>query len=321
MSSLTPDPKSQKTMLESLSDYDHMNVQFLPDNPAMHRKLANLVEKRRALKTQVNHHHNPLIHGLPSEIASHIFTLYVESINDYFLSDNPYDKAHWSPPLLLAAFCKTWREIAFATPRLWACVNILLSDFDYLGLQAELVKQWLDRSGELPLSINLFTDFPKRGQVKFPEYCLPSLDVLRQYVHRWRSLTLFSDMHYNRYLIGDLKRAPMLKTLRLKPVLYCNASFSLLETPSLRQLEINYSVSISNVYVQWDILTFFESYRSLADDVLCSAKRLVTGRFHHVDQTSIEEFIHEPPTRVIHTSLKICILAPRKTSMLHIYPN
>ncbi|KAF8956696.1 hypothetical protein BDZ97DRAFT_2079667 [Flammula alnicola] len=316
MSSTAPDPICRQTMLESLSDYHPHSLKCSVSSgaacaklseldAAIDRQLADLLEKRRALKTQVNHHHNPLIHRLPSEIASHVFTLYVESVNERLLSDHPYDKADWSPSLLLASVCKIWREIALATPRLWASANIFLYNSDLRGSQAELVKQWLDRSGQLPLSINLTTGFPGYHRVQEKSF-LPLFYIVRQYSHRWHSLTLYY-VRYNHYIIGDLMQAPMLETIRLFPEYYSiGATFHLPETPSLRHFEINNNILVSDVVVQWDTLTFFECdfiyiYEVLL--ILCSAKRLVTGRFHGVDDNSLEDG-HESAARVTHTSLK-----------------
>ncbi|KAF8961064.1 hypothetical protein BDZ97DRAFT_2077059 [Flammula alnicola] len=326
---MTPSLKSQKTMLQSLSDYDPHECPVSSGQPCdactklaeldaviadiIDRQLAGLIEKRRALKTEVNHYHNPLIHRLPSEIASYIFTLYVESVNDRLLSEEPYDKADSSPPLLLAAVCKTWREIALTTPQLWASANIFLRNSDLRGSQAELVKQWLDRSGQLPLSISLTTDVPDRHRVQ-EESFLPLFDVVRQYAHRWRSLTLYSDMRFNHYIIGDLMQAPMLETIRLFRDYYSSSvvTFHLPETPSLRHFTIN-NISVSDVVLQWDTLTFFEGDLIRVDEmlmILCSAKRLVTGRFHRVDNPP-EDFL-ESAAWVTHTSLKHLHIGSRK---------
>ncbi|KAF8961083.1 hypothetical protein BDZ97DRAFT_1921608 [Flammula alnicola] len=313
--------KSGKIVLESSSNYDSHKCSVSNGQPCGacvklveldaiidHQlvDLVDLLEKRRALKTVINHHHNPLVHRLPCEIASHIFTLYVESVNDLFLSERPSNIADWSPPLLLASVCRTWREIALKIPRLWASANIFLYKSDLRGSQAELVKQWLDRSGQLPLSISLTMALPDHDQVQ-DQFFSRLFDVVRQYSHRWHSLTLYSDICDNHHIIGDLMQAPMLETIRLFPENYSSGSiFRLPETPSLRHFEISSNISVSNVVVQWDNLTYFEGYSNSPDEILTilyAAQRLVTGKFHCVDDTFNEEF-PESAAHVTHTSLK-----------------
>ncbi|KAF8956707.1 hypothetical protein BDZ97DRAFT_2062743 [Flammula alnicola] len=334
---MAPALKYRQAMLESLADYDPHECSVSSTQPcnacaklieldaAIDRQLADLIEKRRALKTQVNHHHSPLIHRLPSEIASHVFTLYVESVNDRLLSKKPFNEADGSPPLLLASVCKTWRETALATPRLWASAHIFLYDSDLQDLKAELVKQWLDRSGQLPLSITLIIDPPEFDRALEKSFSR-LFDIVRQYSHRWHSLTLYCDMRYNHYIIGDLMQAPMLQTICLLPDYYSMGStFHLPETPSLHHFEINSDISLSDVVVQWDNLTYFEGYSNSPGEILTilyAARRLVTGKFHSVRKTSNEGF-PESAAHVTHTSLKhLCISTglndPRLFSLINL---
>ncbi|KAF9009879.1 hypothetical protein BDQ17DRAFT_987110 [Cyathus striatus] len=83
-------------------------------------------------------------------------------------------------PMLLTRICSAWRQIAFATPQLWARIHIVLpitiisnsedkSKEDELKVTSKLqerergVKEWLARSGACPLSISIyeaFTSYP-----------------------------------------------------------------------------------------------------------------------------------------------------------------
>ncbi|KAF8956724.1 hypothetical protein BDZ97DRAFT_2062756 [Flammula alnicola] len=311
------DIKARKIVLESLSNYDPHKCSISNGQPCaacvklveldaiIDHQLVDLLEKRSALKTEINHHHDPLVHRLPCEITSYVFALYVEGVNDHVLYEQPSNKADWSPPLLLASVCRTWREIALKIPRLWASANIFLFRFDLRGSQAELVKQWLDRSGQLPLSISLTMDLPDH---RVQEESFSRLfDVVRQYSHRWHSLTLHSDMRYYRYIIGDLMQAPMLETIRLLPDNHSRGSnFHLPKTPSLRRLVLNENISVSNAVVQWDNLTYFEGHSNSPDEILTilyAAQRLVTGKFRNVKKTSNEGF-PELAAHATHPSLK-----------------
>ncbi|KAF8956697.1 hypothetical protein BDZ97DRAFT_2062726 [Flammula alnicola] len=131
-------------------------------------------------------------------------------------------------------------------------------------------------------------------------------------------------MRYNHYIIGDLVQAPMLETIRLFPEYYSSgATFHLPETPSLRHFEINHNISLSDVVVQWDNLTYFEDCLNSPDDILTilyAARRLVTGRFHNVQKTSNEE-LPESAAHATHTSLKHLFISSRDNPHLFTFIN
>ncbi|KIM42471.1 hypothetical protein M413DRAFT_27218 [Hebeloma cylindrosporum] len=111
-----------------------------------HEKLIEKIHvKRRALRTVMNRNHDHLLHKLPPEIASQIFIQYAYS--------QPSTSHKEYSPFTLGAVCQEWRRLAWATPELW-CSLAIENDYDDLP---QLVAEWLERSGSLPLTIVLDT--------------------------------------------------------------------------------------------------------------------------------------------------------------------
>ncbi|KAL0571041.1 hypothetical protein V5O48_010920 [Marasmius crinis-equi] len=120
-------------------------------------------------------------------------------------------------PLLLTGICRTWREVALNTPTLWNAVHISIPPMlSYRGikkpedmrfsllkaLQAreQGFKQWLDRSGSLPLTLSLHDLHSDEGRdpenqserEKLKEKgCLDFMTMVVGFSRRWRSLSLF----------------------------------------------------------------------------------------------------------------------------------
>jgi hypothetical protein len=116
-------------------------------------KIEKILVKRRALRTVMNENHDPFIYSFPPEIASHIFIQYAPP-------SALFEKDNRGTPLYLGAVCRKWRQLAWATPRLWSS---LLVGFRLRGRYncsnesdlPQLVAEWLERSAILPLTIRL----------------------------------------------------------------------------------------------------------------------------------------------------------------------
>ncbi|KAF5324059.1 hypothetical protein D9611_008344 [Ephemerocybe angulata] len=74
----------------------------------------------------------------------------------------PNHNATFSPadsPVLLTHVSNRWRDVAFSTPRLWSTLHIpLLSRLlDYSSNRMSTIKEWMARSGSVPLSLSFGT--------------------------------------------------------------------------------------------------------------------------------------------------------------------
>ncbi|PPR06075.1 hypothetical protein CVT26_005281 [Gymnopilus dilepis] len=122
--------------------------------------------------------------SLPFEIASFIFEHYIYS---------SLSRQGPCAPLLLGKICRKWRGIAWSTPSLWARLSIYYQHI-MSEMRAELAKEWLSRSGTLPLVIELSSfcddDSCTCTWASMTPKCEQMLEVLIQFSDRWHSLTL-----------------------------------------------------------------------------------------------------------------------------------
>ncbi|PPQ76708.1 hypothetical protein CVT26_004386 [Gymnopilus dilepis] len=116
----------------------------------------------------------------------------------------------------LGAVCHNWRRIAWSSPRLWSSLIIDSSNAVVTDTRIELVKEWIDRSGCLLLSIAwhqpslviqtgfvlLFNDNNAKSLI----------DIMNRHADRWESLNLHLPAGALR--LFDASKASKLSSLR-----------------------------------------------------------------------------------------------------------
>ena len=110
--------------------------------------------KRYDLKRKINQFHSPIVRQLFPDVMSIIFEFCLPNFAEP--STNPS-----SIPLALGSICSRWREIAWSTPGLWSslvvCVSGKLDSHMATTSSIMIAQEWLARSGQLPLSIRIFS--------------------------------------------------------------------------------------------------------------------------------------------------------------------
>ncbi|KAJ6527643.1 hypothetical protein B0H19DRAFT_539518 [Mycena capillaripes] len=99
-------------------------------------------------------------------------------------------------PLLLGRIWKPWRNITLQTPRLWASIHIVVTSLATIPRLIEVVMNWLNRSGALPVEICLLPSKRLRFQTKKTEAPQSRsisllLSALIQTSRRWRNVRFF----------------------------------------------------------------------------------------------------------------------------------
>lgn len=70
-------------------------------------------------------------------------------------------------PLFLCAVCRRWRQIAFSAQELWGELRLQFKRSLKNGYERSLLQQWLERSGDTPLSLGIYRDlyrYPDRSR-------------------------------------------------------------------------------------------------------------------------------------------------------------
>jgi len=124
-------------------------------------------------------------------------------------------------PLLLTRVCGLWRSVALSFPRIWTKLHIPLPGDPRMSpsyvisssraievrcqifsrlmqLRCQAVKEWLGRSGSLPLSLSISYPFGyerSNGSTEDDEVVDPLFQTIRPFASRWRQLDLSMPFH------------------------------------------------------------------------------------------------------------------------------
>ncbi|KAF8959976.1 hypothetical protein BDZ97DRAFT_1367799 [Flammula alnicola] len=245
---------------------------------------AELAQKSSQLCVKINRSHSAIFR-LPPEIIATIFEAYLYGSSYAEFLYQPQDPMKFPPPdctpFLLGAVCKVWRDVAWSTPSLWASITIHV-DFRHVEqpVQTLLTKEWLSRSGKLPLSIRLLDDLPSRNNDIFQ--IRPLIAVINQYSPRWRHLHLDLPICLFPFFrpLGD--QAPILEYMRIEgqdhflndhPANERNANtLRLGAAPRLKCVSIH-RITLRLVDIPWENITRFLGEQSSVSECLQILRR------------------------------------------------
>lgn len=125
---------------------------------------------------------------VPSEIASQILLRAVEDPRDDVVDNGHLHYQVYTRPLELAAVCKYWRYIAFSEPQLWTTLDLRGGSASNWVQPLELLEEWLQRSGQLPLTI--FLVVPLYVDYGVDNRFMSCVKTLCAYSSRWQNLML-----------------------------------------------------------------------------------------------------------------------------------
>ena len=208
--------------------------------------------KRYDLKRKINQSHSPIIRQLPPDALSTIFEFCLPEFTDNQLQVSPYTEEDPSIPLSLGAICSYWRDIAWSTPSLWSSLVVRVKRKHESHIT--IVREWLARSGQLPLSIRIFSEHHGYNAT-----CILALaGIINQYSTRWSDLDLTIPRSYYPHFCPTDNRAPILKSIRFRISCYempQDVEFQL-TCPRLERA----SLSWDPIDIQWDNLTHLTLY-------------------------------------------------------------
>ncbi|KAF8161777.1 hypothetical protein K438DRAFT_1859426 [Mycena galopus ATCC 62051] len=153
------------------------------------RELRELEEARTAVERELHAIPFPVL-KLPAEITAEIFTHCLP----WFIHLDPDEAIDESPdiaPRVFTRVCRTWRDIALTTPRLWSTLAMIFESIPPQAISNPrsvegFIDRWLARAGQCPLSL-VFRD--EGLEVELVHQVLGN--VLRRYSHRLHYLELY----------------------------------------------------------------------------------------------------------------------------------
>lgn len=145
------------------------------------------------------------IYRLPAELLQRVFLFIVNDtsgcpiINTNTSNHRTISLDVASPPLVLARVCHFWRVVAYSTPGVWSRIQVVLTEKAKLKpFLPYFIQCWLDRSGRLPLTLNIidkhwFTSSYSRNYRRIPTAADSRLlDILFSESQRWETVVLSS---------------------------------------------------------------------------------------------------------------------------------
>jgi len=269
----------------------------------LQQKIQELQERRRKLRTKMNANHDPFVLKLPPEVASHIFLLSMGERDAIKVSGDGLPT-----PFLLGAVCRGWRQLARSTPHLWSRLAFeVIPESEKSTIMKSLphlVTDWLERSGGLPLTL----DVSYRGSCDSPpQGSVPVINALNQHSGRWHKVKFRLPSFYLGHLSGtsppqslcDIFISNWWDTVS-------NPMFKMNARPSPMKFTVAY-IPLKAVDISWDRLVHLGVHAIPLDGVLqvirdaplleiCSLSEISTP---HVSETT---FVLHPHLRTLELS-------------------
>ncbi|KZP34242.1 hypothetical protein FIBSPDRAFT_2543 [Athelia psychrophila] len=254
-----------------------------------HAALQNQAEAQLSILSPFRH--------LPDELLSEIFK--------WCLPTNITTVWRTHAPMLVQSICKRWRDVARATPILWASTLNLHLTPRRAHMENPMAEPWLLRAGTLPLTLSLgyCEDILEYHPVPTP---YPAFNMALSQSSRWQTLWLrLSDVMLENFssFRGQL---PLLENLTishhssLRPNDESINTLNFMDAPRLRSLELGSEISKGHLRIPWSNLTELVIGFSGASAVLA-----VLSDCHRLVKCQIRGFRKEhSPLRPLDTRLE-----------------
>ncbi|TFK40354.1 hypothetical protein BDQ12DRAFT_680803 [Crucibulum laeve] len=192
------------------------------------------------------------IRRLPPELLSEIFLHCVQPC-DQFVKPSPKEA-----PMLLGQICASWRTLALSTPRLWSSLELCRTWSSFNGKSsvhdaAALMKLWLERSGQRPLSISIRDDLLEDPTVR---------ELFIRVTPRWQHILIDVPRSVTSPLFSPHEHASQLESVTvrsskgLEPAQVENMSLTLLAAQRLQYFNWdNSELESTPINMAWSALT------------------------------------------------------------------
>ena len=231
--------------------------------------ITKLMAKQRMLASRMNAIHDPFIHKLSPEIGSHIFCLCLPMLDDNEC-DPQDERKEVTRVLRLGAVCQKWHQLAWATPNLWELLYVNIGppmERSLVESLPGLLREWLSRSGMLPLTIFLqqfedgdnspsYTDSPDEFVVKTLEHVTDKIvHIINLHSGQWRNLHLDVAANIPERLCSSIQPNQLFALkLRIEGERSLTQKFVIKSKPSPMHLILHNFVPTS-IDIVWDNIT------------------------------------------------------------------
>ncbi|TFK74618.1 hypothetical protein BDN72DRAFT_833123 [Pluteus cervinus] len=201
----------------------------------MKRKLDHATSRQEEVKQRLAQSQLviPGANTVPMEIWGEILRYCIP--NDEFV--------HWGSngdPKQYGQVCRQWRNVVLSTPCLWASLSLHVLDAK-LAIQQEMLRVWIERSGMLPLSLELLW-YPKRLKVQTPSvpqtawFIENIFGILTPSLERWKKVSLCIPACCISLILGR----PLLRLERISFTTLPDRTISIVpsQAPLLRELSV-----------------------------------------------------------------------------------
>jgi hypothetical protein len=205
----------------------------------------------------MNASHDPFHFKFPPEIASLIFYL---SMTEQDHEPSVYTLRLLPTPFLLGSVSRRWRQLAHSTPQLWSTLSFTV-DIEQTRIeslfQIQVVSDWLQLSGSLPLVLYIFNF--RQTEPAVQKISDPVIDALNRHSGRWHKAVLHLPIFIFNRFCGTFPPCN-LWDLRLINSSFLNNSrgispiFRMDSQPSPTRLTITH-LPVLGIDIGWDNLT------------------------------------------------------------------
>ena len=292
----------------------------------LEEELAKLKAKHDAVTSTMNAIHDPFIHKLPPEIGSHIFRLSLPTLsNGEHLEAilNLYENRSSAEILNLGAVCRKWRQLAWATPDLWNTLYLRIGLETRQSLAEslpDLVREWLERSGSLPLTIFFrhhpaYRDESSDDDENKSEVDRDTLEIaiglviktLSFHSQRWQNLSLMTTPEMFRRFSGSVQPNQVVGLgLRLCDDLYDLAPPNFMMESEFAPTRLMLGdFPLASINIRWDNITHI-TLRDINTEAYINILQRATGlEYYNISihsRCKIREPIVHPRLRSLHVS-------------------
>jgi hypothetical protein len=230
---------------------------------------------------------------LPAEIKTEIFYNALSPLTDLYDSE-----VRVVDPFFLGKICHGWRDFVWSTPIFWTILCLQLSTDNY-ETQVVLLRDWLSRTGEYPISFCLDTEVFLETRNRSP---IEVLTLFASVSARWKEIEIsFPDLQACFDTISTAEKSLPLLTTATVQLDATEEELNLLMAPQLSELRL-YSPLLRKVLAPWHQLQEFSASECYVDEIrffFHNAPHIVRCAFKDIESSILEssldqELFHRP---------------------------